>query len=77
MPAEGLRARQDEARAPVLAAIIASATTRMIVVAGSFSWVAVGTSMGVDSAMCIAVVAKTLMYRDRGALPTALWCLVD
>ena len=44
---------------------------------GSFSWVTIGMSVGVESAACIAVMAETLMHRDRGALPAALCCLVD
>ena len=45
--------------------------------AGSFSWVTIGTSAGVESATCVTVMAETLMHRDSGTLPTALWCLVD
>ena len=75
--AEGLRAWQAGARAPVLAAVVVSTTTRMIAVVGFFSWVVVGASVGVEGAARVAVVAETLMYQDHSALPTALWCLVD
>ena len=77
MPAEGLRARQADARAPVLTTVIVSAETRMIAMAGSFSRVTVGTSMGVEGAACITVATETLMYWDRGVLSAALRCLVD
>ena len=77
MPTEGLRAWQAEAWAPVLATVIASVVMRMIAAVGSFSWITVGASTGVEGAVCIAVAAETLMYRDRSALPAALWCLVD
>ena len=77
VPAEGLRAWQARAWALVLAAVVASTTMRMIAVAGSFSWVAVGMSMGIEGATCVAVAAEALMHRDRGALLVALWCLMD
>ena len=62
VPDEGLGARQAGARASVLAAIVASAATRMIAAVGSFSRVAVGASAGIEGATCIAVVAETLMH---------------
>ena len=37
VPAEGLRARQARARAPVLADVVASATLRVVATFGSFS----------------------------------------
>ena len=77
MPTEGLRAWQAGARAPVLTAVVASTASRMIAAAGSFPWVAVGAPAGVDGATCVVVVAETLMYLGRNALPAALWCLVD
>ena len=67
MSAEGLRPRQARARASVLAAIIASATTRVIVMASSLSWVIVGTSASVEGVACVTFVAETLMHRDHGA----------
>ena len=77
MPAEGLRAWQARARAPVLATVVAFAVSRMIAAMGSFPWVTVGGPTGVDGAACVAVVAETLMYLGHSALPAALWCLVD
>ena len=77
VPAEGLRAWQAEAWASVLAAIVASAASRMIAMVGSFPRVTVGTSVGIEGAACVAVVAETLMYQDCSALLAALWCLVD
>ena len=77
VPAEGLRTQQAKARAWVLATIVASVVTRMIAVAGSFSRVTIGTSVGIEGAACVTVTAETLMYLDRSALPTALWRLVD
>ena len=44
---------------------------------GSFSWVTVGASTGVEGAACIAVVAETLMHRDSGVLPITWRCLVN
>ena len=75
--AEGLRPQQARARASVLVAVIASATTRVIAMASSLSWVIVGTSMGIEGVVCITVAPETLMHRNRGAWPTALRRLVD
>ena len=75
--AEGLRAWQAGARALVLAAVVASAASRMIAVVGSFPRVTIGASMGVEGAACVAVVAETLMHRDCSTLPIALRRLVD
>ena len=77
VPAEGLRARQARAWALVLVAVVAFAATRMIAVAGSFSRVAIGTSVGIEGAARVAVAAETLVYRDRSAMPTTLRCLMD
>ena len=74
---KGLRPRQAGARALVLAAVVASATTRVIAMVSSFSWVTVGTSVGVEGAACVTVTAETLMYLGHSVLPAALWCLVD
>ena len=62
MSAEGLRAWQAEAQASVLTTIIASAVSRMIDIVGSFPCVAMGAPTGVDGAMHVVVVAKTLIY---------------
>ena len=77
MTAEDLRSRQARARASVLTAVIASATVRVIAVASSLSRIIMGMSVGVEGVACITVVAETLMHQDHGALPTALWHLVD
>ena len=77
MSAEGLRPRQAGARASVLAAVIASTTTRVIAASGSLSGVIVGTSVGVEGVACTTVVDETLTHWDRGALPASLWLLVD
>ena len=77
MLAEGLRAQEAGAQALVLTVVVASAATRMIAVAGSLSWIDMGTPASIESAACVTVMAETLMHRDRGTLPTALWCLVD
>ena len=75
--AEGLRAWQAGARAPVLTAVVASTASRMIAAVGSFPWVTIGAPAGIDGAVCVVVVAETLMYLGHNALPAALWCLVD
>ena len=75
--AKGPRARQARTRAPVLAAVVASAASRMIAATGSFSFVTVGAPVGVDGAAHVTVVAETLMYRDSGALPVAWRHLVN
>ena len=77
MSAKGLRPRQVGAQASVLTAVVASAATRMIAMVGSFSRVIVGASVGVEGAACNAVAAEALMHQDRGALPPALWHLMD
>ena len=51
--------------------------TRVIAVASSLSQIIVGTSAGIEGVACIIVAAEMLMHRDRGALPAALWRLVD
>ena len=77
MLAEGLRAWQAGAWAPVLATVVASAVMRVIATAGSFSWVAVGTSTGIEGTTCVAITDETLMYLCRSALPATMRCLVD
>ena len=77
MLAEGLRPRQDGARALVLAAVVASAMTRVITMASSLSRVIVGTPTGVEGVACVMVAAETLTHQDHGVLPTSLRLLVD
>ena len=50
---------------------------RVIATASYLSRIIVGTPTSVKGVACITVMAKMLMHRDRGALPTALWRLVD
>ena len=45
--------------------------------ASSLSQIIVGTLMSIEGVACVAVAAETLTHLDRGALPTALWLLVD
>jgi len=45
--------------------------------ASSLSRVIVGTPACFEGVTCIMVAAETLMHWDHGALPTALWRLVD
>ena len=77
MSAEGPRPRQARAWASVLAAVVAPTMMRVVAAAGSLFQVIVGTSAGIEGVACIMVVAETLTHRDRGALPTSLWLLVD
>ena len=77
MLAKGLRSRQAEARASVLAAVIASTTTRVVAKASSLPRITVGTPMGDEGVTRNMVAAKTLMYQDCGVQPAALWHLVD
>ena len=75
--AEGLRPRHIRAWASVLAVVVASTTARVIAMASSLSQVIVSTPTSVEGVACVMVAAKTLMHKDHGALPTALWHLVD
>ena len=77
MLAKGLRSRQARARASILATVLASATTRVVVVASSLPRIAIGAPTGIVGIMRITVVAMMLMHRDHGAQPATLWCLVD
>ena len=77
MSAKGLRSRQVGARALVLAAVVASITTRVVAVASLLPHTATGTHAGVEGVARVTVEAETLMHRDRGARPAALLRLVD
>ena len=59
---EGLRPRQVGAQASVLAAVVASATTRVIAVASSLSWIIMSTSTGVNGVVRVMVAAETLTH---------------
>ena len=71
MSSEGLRPRQARAQVSVLVAVIASTMMRVIAAASSISRIIVGTSVGIEGVSCVMVAAKTLIHRDRGALPAA------
>jgi len=60
--AEGLRPRQDRAWALVLAAVVASATVRVIAMASSLSQIIMGMSTDVEGVTCVMVTAETLMH---------------
>ena len=44
---------------------------------GSLPWVLVGASTGVEGVTRVTVATETLMHMDCGALPAAVWRLVD
>jgi len=69
--AEGPRAWQAGARAPVLATVIAPTASRMIAAMGSFPFDTMGVPAGADGATHVTVVAEMLMYQDGGVLPAA------
>ena len=46
----------------VLATIVVSAAMWMIAMTGSLSWIIVGMPASIESATCVAVMAKTLMH---------------
>ena len=75
--AEGLRPRQVEPRALVLAAVVVSIMTRVVAVASFLSLVALSTLTGIQGVSCITVEAKTLMHWGRGMAPAAARRLVD
>ena len=77
MLAKGLRSRQVGARASVLAAIVASATTRVVAAASLLPRISVGTPMGVEGVTHVTVEAETFIHRDHGARPATLLRLVD
>ena len=58
VPAEGLRAWQDGARDSVLAAVVASATTRVIATGSPLPRIAAGMPVGIKGGTCITVVAE-------------------
>ena len=75
--AKGLRSRQVRARASVLAAIVASATMRVVAVACPLPRITAGTSTGVEGIARVMMKAEMLMHQDRDAWPATLSCLVD
>ena len=77
MPSEGLRTWQAKARASVFVAVVASATSGMVVTACCFSVVALGAFLSVDDVAYVAAMAEALMYWDGGGLPAGWRCLVN
>ena len=77
MPTEGLRTWQAGARASVLVAIIASASSGVVAAACCFSVIAMGTFPSVDDVVYVAAMAEALMYWDGGGLPAGWRCLVN
>ena len=75
--AKGLRSRQVRARASVLAAIVASATMRVVAVACPLPRITAGTPTGVEGVASVMMEVKTLMHRNRGVRPATLLRLVD
>ena len=60
-----------------LAVVVAPATMRVVTTASSLPHIATGAPTDVEGVMSVTVAAETLTHRDRGALPTSLWLLVD
>jgi len=75
--AKGLRSWQVRAQALVLAAIVASAMTRVVAMASLLPRITAGTPTDVNGVARAMVEAETLMHRDHGVWPTALLRLVD
>ena len=61
----------------VLLVVIASTPSRVVTTAGPLPRIVAGMPVGVEGVTRVTVATETLMYRDRGAQPTALWRLVD
>ena len=61
----------------VLAAVVASATMRVVATASPLSRMAAGTPTGIKGVAHVTVAVETLMHWDHGAWPAALWRLVD
>ena len=51
----------------VLVAVVASAATRVVAVAGFLSLIASSTPTGIQGVTCVMVEAETLMHLGRGA----------
>ena len=60
--AKGLRSRQVGARASVLAAVVVSATTRVVAASSLLPLITAGTPAGIEGVTRIIVVAETLMH---------------
>ena len=75
--AKGLRSWEVEARASVLATVVAFAMMWVVATASPLPRITIGMLAGVEDVTCIVVEAETLMHQNRGAWPAALLCLVD
>ena len=75
--AKGLRSRQVEAQASVLAAVVVSTMTWVVTVASPLPHVATGRPTGIEGVACVMVEGETLMHQNHGTRPTTLSCLVD
>ena len=64
------------ARALVVAAVVASATMRVVATASLLPRIAMSTPAGVDGVVRVTVEAATLMHQDRGTWPTTSLHLV-
>ena len=60
----------------VLTVVIVFAMMRVVATASLLPHITMGTPMGIQGVAHVMVEAETLMHWDRGALPTALLCLV-
>ena len=74
---KGLRSQQVRAQASILATVIASAMMRVVAMASLLLLITVGTPVGIQGVTRFTLEAETLMHRDHGAQPAALWCQVD
>jgi len=61
----------------VLAAIIASATTRLVATASLLPLIVVGTPAGIQGVTRVTMEAETLKHWDLGVRPAASLSLVD
>jgi len=75
--AKGQRSQQVGAWASVLAAIVASAMTRVVAMASLLPLIAAGMPAGIQGVAHVTVEAETLMHWGCGAWPTASLRLVD
>ena len=77
MSAKGLRSQLVRTWASILAAVIASTTTRVVAAAGPLPRITMGTPAGIEGVVRVTVAVETLVHQDRGAWPAASLRLVD
>ena len=75
--AKGLRSRQVKAQALILAAVVASTTTRVVAVASLLPRITKGTPAGIEGVARVMVEAETLMHRGYDAWPVVSLRQVD